>query len=387
VVRPYTQTPALPEPGYLDKEQTMFQQSEVDCAGRVRNLVSDLEFIKRYTTVYEAMWEQLSDPSAITPSPVQLDLGTLHRPPMTAKENSWLVGTDRSVRSRYRYYLRTSWSQDPESVAEAAGLNLNQHISIRLLTVDPDELCLSTLKRACSPLGLRFPGHIVVITAMVKGVRCADLEKAFDLRTGGGPPVRKGRGLTNWAAFTRDLPVIEDPALEAAVQERAESWAFRGPKALELVHGAASRQMHWPTLVQRFTPRRLWHWLHCREMEWEAPFTRAEVVHLVPQMFQNHLLELLKRPIPRTEADIDTEPRQVAPDDPRLRTTLRVLGRDQAGTTGMIALLLRHDEGWEIVYRQLTGPHTNACLTVAEFRDWALRNYGDADPDNTRGDR
>jgi hypothetical protein len=229
------------------------------------------------------------------------------------------------------------------------------------------------------------------MTEMVTGLQCADPEKAFDLRTSDGPPVRKGRGLTDWAAFTPELPVIADPALAAAVQERAEYWAFRGLKALELAAGAAPRHMHWPTLVQRFAPRRLWHRLHCREMEWEAPLTRGELARLVPQMFQNHLLELLKRPIPGMDADPDpdpdpeAEPTPVAPDDPRLLATRRALAEDEAGAREMIALLLAHDRRWETLYRRITSPHADACLTAAEFRDWALRNYGD--PDNTRGDR
>jgi len=379
VAHPYAKAPALPEQGYLDKGQAMFQQREVDRAARVKNLVTDAEFVKRYTAVYDAMWDRRGGPSPATLSPVQLDLGTLDRPPMTATENSWKVGTDRSVRSRYRYYRRASWGRDPESVADAAGLDPDQHIGVRLLTADPDEFCRGELDRVCSPLGLRFAGHHVLVTAMVEGIQRADLQHAFDLRGGGGAPLRKGRGLTAWAAVTRDLPITADPALVAGVQERAEYWAFRGPKALESARGAAPRQIHWPTLVQRFVPRRLWHRLHCREVEWEAPLLRAEAARLVPQMFQKHLMELFERPISAPDADPGAEPRPVAPDDPRLLTTLSALAEDQAGTTEMIALLLGHDERWEAMYRRTTGPRADACLTVAEFRDWVLLNYGDTD--------
>jgi hypothetical protein len=374
VARPYGLAPALPSRAYLDAEQCAYQQREVDRANRVRALPSVAEFVARYTEVYDRMWQDRGAASLAVLDPVELGLGSLPRPPMTGKENGWRAGTDHAVSLRYRYYRRAVWSQGLDSTAAKAGLDRARHLDTRLAGMDPNDVCRDVLDRACSPVGLRFPEHHALVRSFVDGVRDADLEDAH--RRGPGLIAgRWGAALADWAAAGRDLSVTPDRILASAVRVQAEYWAARTEKTAELI---AAIPMHWQTQIQRAASRSLWHDLHGREVQWEAPFVRAEVDTLVPRMFCNQLAELKRLPIADPTAPDQPPPQApaVEADDPRLAASLAALARDRAATAQMCELLNHDDPEWERIYLQLAGPTREACLPLALLRAWAERNMG-----------
>jgi len=374
VVRPYRIEPALPEPAWLDIEQAAFLRGERERAARTAKLPTDAEFVTRYGPVYDRMWQDRGKAALAVLDPVELGLGRLQRPPMTADCNGWIVGTDQSVSQRYRYYLRARWSTDPAAGAEVAGLRLDDHIGHRLATAEPDAVCVGELDRVCSPIGLRFPQHHGLCASFIAGVEHADVVGAYEDRGGPGRP--RPAALAEWAAAAPALSPAPDPALAAAVAACAVHWARYDARVAELVAGAA---MFWPTQVRWAAARKLWNHLHHREVEWAAPLVRREVARLVRPLFTRHLNQLKGNAIPAPDEPLDgvpaPDPSPVHPDDPLLQASLAALGGDSR-TPEMVALLAKGERGWETMYADLTRDRPQPCLPVPAFHAWALANLG-----------
>ena len=377
VARPYRIEPAVPDPAWLDAEQAAFLRNERERSARTAKLPTAAEFVTRYDPVYDRMWQERGEAALAVLDPVELGLGRLRQPPMTAGGNGWIAGTDQSVQQRYRYYLRARWSTDPAAVAEIAGLRLDDHIGRRLATAEPDTVCVGELDRVCSPIGLRFPEHHGLCASFVAGVERADVERAYDDRPGPGRPAGPSRlrptaALAEWAAAAPALSPAPDSALAAAVEACAVHWARYAARVAELVDGAA---MFWPTQVRWAAARKLWSHLHHREVEWAAPLVRREVATLVRPLFTRHLNQLKGTAIPAPDEPSDPEPPPVHPDDPLLQATLAALGCAPE-TPSMVALLVEGDRRWESMYTDQTDAHPQPCLPVPAFHAWALANLG-----------
>ena len=369
VTRPYRHEPALPSQAYLVTERAEFVAAERARAMRTRALVSEVDFANRYAPVYDELWERLGHAALDVLHPVELGLGRLPRPPMTAKGNGWRAGTDQAVRVRYRYYLRTRWGTDPAAVVRVAGLPEGQHLSERLGSADPDAVCRGELRRVCSPIGLCFPQHHQLCRAFGTAVADADLQTAFDTRGDHGR-FHRGTALQDWAAERPELPQAADPALVSAVRTYAEYWAHRGARTEELVNGIRS---DWPTQIRLGAARKLWHVLHHREIEWEAPLVRAETAELLPKMFGHHLNTLKLAPV-TDQDDQDAAPLDM--DDPRLQAVLAALDKDAAAAAELVAQIVQNDPDWELNYKRLMAGSARVCLTAAEFHRWAVASAG-----------
>jgi len=375
VVRPYRVEPALPDPAWLDEAQAAFLSGELERAARVAKLPSAAEFVTRYGPVYDRMWDDRGAAALAVLDPVELGLGRLQRPPMTADHNAWIDGTDQSVQQRYRYYLRTSWSTRPAAVAEAAGLRMDDHISRRLAVAEPDDVCRGELDRVCSPIGLRSPEHHALCRSFVTGVEHADLETAVDDRPDGKRPAGPGRprptALTEWAGVATALPTGFDPALAAAVGAAAVYWARYDDRVIQLVTGAGR---YWPEQVRQASPRKLWNRLHHREVEWAAPLVRVELPRLVRGLFTRHLNQLRHTPVPAPDEPPDPPP--LRPDDPLLQATLAMLNADPATGTSVVTQLTSGNRTWERLYAELTDRWSQPCLPAPAFHAWAMANLG-----------
>ena len=374
VVRPYRVEPALPDPAWLDGAQAAFLSGELERAARTAKLPSAAEFVTRYGPVYDRMWDDRGAAAVAVLDPVELGLGRLRRPPMTADHNTWIVGTDQSVQQRYRYYLRSRWSSEPAAVAEAAGLRLDDHIGQRLGAAEPDDVCMGELDRACSPIGLRFPEHHALCRSFVAGVERADIEAAVDDRPDGrpaGPGRPRPAALAEWAAAAPALSPALDPALAAAVEASAVHWARYDDRVTQLVTGA---EAFWPAQIRWAAARKLWNRLHHREVEWAAPLVRREVARLVRPLFTRHLNQLRRTPIP--PPDEPPDPLPVRPDDPLLQATLGMLGADPETTASVVARLTSGDHDWERVYSAAAARWPQPCLSVPALEAWARANLG-----------
>lgn len=364
VVRPYRVAPALPSASYLLAEGTVRRQLLTDQHARVRALPTAAEFAQRYAAELELTWERHGAQARARYRPEELGLGRLRRPPMTAADNGWRRGTDRSVEARYGYHLRLNWGRDPEATAARAGLDRSTHLGERLGTMAPEEVCTGVLRRACSSLGLRFPRHRAMLATVHRGLVYADVADAH--ATGRG---RRGTLLAEWTAHGPRLPDAEDPTLRAAVSAHAGYWAARQKHTNGVVLALPETIANWPVLVPQAALRKLWHLTLSREVEWEAEFVRAEVSGHVRKMFSRHLWELLDRPALDVEPPGQAEPRAVGPDDPRV-------GATQAAIAGHpeLALFLFHFEraepDWHRLYLEIVGASAQRCLTLEEFIAW-----------------
>lgn len=362
VAASYTRSPALPSEDDLAEATAAFWRNRTGPSAEARAAlrISPAEFSRRFAREYDDLWAKRGE----SPSPVLLGLGALCRPPLTAPESSWRSGTDRSVLSRYHHYIRRrDWCQDIPGVAEVAGLDPQQHVSVRIIGATVEDLAGRELRRVCSPLGLDQPAHRALVTTAARALVEADVAGTHETRTDTG----RRRSLTVWASAAADLHDGEDPLLHDALVGYARGWAGRDPSAADLV-GLLGDVITWSVQVELGVVRRVWHWLHAREVEWEAPLRRVEAVRVLRGAFTRHLRELASRPIEDVRG-ADPAPAPL-PEDPRLAATITALG--QLGPTAMQTLLdaLHADPAtWREAYLAATGGATG-LLTPEKLRRW-----------------
>lgn len=411
----------------LTRRRTAYQDTQATRHGWTEVLYDDESFVARFTPFYDECWEHRTRDLDLETLP----LGDLHRPPLRAAPGAtedWTVGTGRSVLSRYRHYRSTRGLDRRETVAEAAGIDPDRHMSVRLRTADPDRLARGEVERACAPAGLSFPGHRALLRSVCDGVATADLEERgrtrriadanpLTVRDVGraGPPV----SLTRWGDATPALPTGPDDSLVLAVVERAEFWAACQSVSYDLVrigarreiavddpdlipdpipdpHGAradptasaalgsgedgfarrapaagAAAPWSWVVQVRTGVVRRLWFELLRREIEWDAPFVRTEVCALLPAMFGSHLYELVRRPL-----DPDRSPEPPGRRD-REQATLQALARNTVeDVRDLLGAVLADRPGWPQRYAELLGETpADHVLGVAELPEFVAAQF------------
>lgn len=383
VAGPYRDENGFPDAEYLAAAAVRFWATRTGPQAEARRAarISAETFAGTYRSAYDALWEEHGEASLRILCPPKLGLGRLLRPPLVAPRNSWRSGTDRDVHSRYHHYVRRrDWPRNLATAAERAGHDLDRHISVRLLSTDPDTLARTELRRACAPAGLIFPAHHVLIRTTAHALLTADVVSQREARGRDGV-VRGTRSLTRWAAAASELRTdcdVQDDDLHDAVVAHTRGWARRQLWARELADGAGDL-LTWSVLVELGVLRRLWHHAHGHEVEWEVPLLRAETVRLLRGAFGRHLVELLARPVddPRDGDTTEVD----APDLRWAATLARLATRGADAVRALLDLMGRpDDERWRGAYLDALGGGGPEFLDPDEFRERVAGNrQGDED--------
>ena len=375
--------------------QERFEDGERARAPRMRTLLGREQFEQRYAAYYETAWRGRDAARHEADPPWRLGLGDLPRPPLGGREHGgWRAGSDRPVHARYRHYASDRGAARLDETAGQMRLPAAQHMSARLLHLDPDVPARTEVDRATEPLGLRFDAHRALLHAVRDAVLLADLETSVRERKA---VQDRRRPLELWCRAHLDLPDTADDHLIRVLGAACASASARYGAVLAL-SGRDARRRHrprtddpdggaeeefaadalvrhtgddaggralWTDQVELGVLRRLWLELLKCELEWDAALTPARLPTLLGAMFADHLTELGTRPLRRPEPPAADEHAVVVATVAELGTDLAELARG----------VLADEPGWRARYtsrlRHATG---RRLLDAAAFRAWVVAN-------------
>ena len=295
----------------------------------------EAEFVEAVQAEWDIRWPADRPPVGIAPS--TLGLGHDRRPCLGGWRGDWKSGTDRSVYSRYRRYFDAS---SRSGLFDTEELDPGHHVTRRHLGGTKLDVATTELDRVCRPLGLATTVHVDTVVAVARGLGPATDRVASDMT------------LDGWAAA--GLPPGDE--LSAAVARWTADWIANNALAARLNSGG-------PQLV-RGVVRRLWHYLHGREVEWESALNRVDTIRLIKMCFGRHLWDL------PPELDPDSKPHA-----DREQATVNLIN-EHPGGPALVRRVLARDPGWPAAYREIV-PDDPRYLAVDEFQAFC---DGFADP-------
>jgi hypothetical protein len=308
----YAHDPPEPlDPGTLGRE--------IAIAWRDRPVGLDKKaFADSWRDFYQREWAQYGTRSLVEFSPSAIGLGRDVAPPFEARrnENSWLLGTDRSVWGRYRLHFLAGARSCSEALPPA-----------ERFAHGTEGCAAEEISRTCRGYGLTTPGHRVAL----RSVSAAPVEAS---------PAGLARSIRAWKVWMESVhqvsvEAVVDEELAAAAAAKITLWfRYSGP-ARELVkkHGPPDP---YSDLISHALVRKLWMGLHCLEREHLPP---ASSDQLNPLLFA-----ALDKAVPEAVMKWLTEASPTAPSEARTNSTTALL----VGNPGLVDRL-RRDASAEIL--------------------------------------
>ncbi|MEV8375217.1 hypothetical protein AB0P21_20960 [Kribbella sp. NPDC056861] len=289
----YAQDPPEPlDPGTLGRE--------IGIAWRDRPVgLGKRAFVDSWREFYQQEWAQYGTRSLVEFPPSAIGLGRDEAPPFDARvnENSWLLGTDRSVWGRYRLHFLTS----------ARSCSSARPASERFAHT-ADACATEEISRTCRGYGLTAHRHRVAL----RSISAAPVEAG---------PAALSRSIRAWKLWMESVHQVSDDAvvdgeLAAAAAAKITLWFRYSSPARELVkkHGPPDPYVD---LISRALVRKLWMGLHCLEREHLPP---ASSDQLNPLLFA-----ALDKAVPEAVMKWLTEASPEAPSEARINATTPLL--------------------------------------------------------------
>ncbi|WP_112238844.1 hypothetical protein [Kribbella monticola] len=306
----YVQDP----PARLDPQEVA-QHLLLRFTGRPQRLTDD-ELVTQYLEDYHREW----DTSPHRDRPSSIGLGSDERPPFVhaRRENSWQLGTDRSVCGRYRLYFIGAGRHDPRTCAD------------------------EEVRRACAGFGLLRPEHRTALRSI--SIASADAGRLAD-----AVQVWNNRQQTRTVATG---PVDESLTLEIAAKIRVWFGCSSAGKQLTARQGDVGE---YSEVLSMALVRKVWMGLHAHERN-ERPVLAAADIHRL-------LGPALDKAVPEVVPQWMLEPPTDPPSLKRCNRSYAVLVEHQPLLTGTAT------EYVEFVHRKYGPAWSELVLTPDELRD------------------